>query len=197
MAHDPKESCNHNLDSVAPNYPCPVSRLRVISHNKTKFRDNGTHEKNYFLSIMPMQVYNTPVNFRMGTVRPLWGPGCKLSMIYTLMVGAPGSPAPTPPRGTTVDVFYIDSGRSCISVSTSQGARRQCFLALMVGALGSLALTPPRGEPSTFLRVDGGCSRISSSGTSRGTSSMFFTLMVDAPGSPALARPRGATIDVS
>jgi hypothetical protein len=40
-----------------------------------------------------------------------------------LMVGAPGSPAPTPPR-----------------------RRRQCFLALVVDATGSLASTPPKGS---------------------------------------------------
>jgi hypothetical protein len=60
------------------------------------------------------------------------------------MVGAPGSPALTPPSGSVVDIFYVDGGRSqifastshevvvdifyvdgghsCISVSTSQGA---------------------------------------------------------------------------
>jgi hypothetical protein len=38
------------------------------------------------------------------------------------MVGAPGPPAPTPPRGPTVDFFYVDGGRSWTSSSgTSQG----------------------------------------------------------------------------
>jgi hypothetical protein len=52
--HATEQAHHHNLDSVALNYPCPVSRLRVVSHNKTKCRENGTHEQNYFLSIMPM-----------------------------------------------------------------------------------------------------------------------------------------------
>jgi hypothetical protein len=68
------------------------------------------------------------------------------------MVGTKRSPAPAPPRGATVDIFYIDGGRSQISVSTRQGAYHQHFFALMMGALGSLA-PPPRGATmsSTFI----------------------------------------------
>jgi hypothetical protein len=62
-----------------------------------------------------------------------------------LMVGAPGSPAPAPPRGAVVDDFYVDGARSWISVSTRQGGgHHRCFLALMVGAPGSPALVPLR-----------------------------------------------------
>jgi hypothetical protein len=68
--HAPEQGHNHNLDSVALNYPYPVSRLRVISHNITKCRENGIHEQNYFLSITPMQAYNTPLGSRMGTGPP-------------------------------------------------------------------------------------------------------------------------------
>jgi hypothetical protein len=56
MTHAPEQGHNHNLGSVALNYPCPVSRLRVVSHNRTKCRENETREQNYFLSIMPMHV---------------------------------------------------------------------------------------------------------------------------------------------
>jgi hypothetical protein len=59
------------------------------------------------------------------------------------MVGAPGSPTP-PPKGSIINIFYVDGGRSQISISTSQGVLHRCFLALMVGALGSLASAPPR-----------------------------------------------------
>jgi hypothetical protein len=38
------------------------------------------------------------------------------------MVDALGSPAPAPPRGPAIDIFYVDGGRSQISVSTRQGA---------------------------------------------------------------------------
>jgi hypothetical protein len=101
-----------------------------------------------------------------------------------LMVGALGSPALAPPRGPTINVFYIDGGRSQISISTHQGAHHQYFFALMVGAFGSPALASPRGPgvdvfilmvgaprspsapvrglPSMFLCVDGGCPQISS-----------------------------------
>jgi hypothetical protein len=61
------------------------------------------------------------------------------------MVGTPGTPAPAPLRGVTVDVFYINGGRFRISDSTFQGAHHRRFLALMVGAPGSPALAPPRG----------------------------------------------------
>jgi hypothetical protein len=42
-------------------------------------------------------------------------------------------------------MFFVDGGRSQISASTDQGARRRRFIALMMGALGSPALAPPRG----------------------------------------------------
>jgi hypothetical protein len=108
IAHAPEQGHNHNLDSVALNYPRLVSLLRVMSHNRTKCRENGTREQNYFLSIMPMQVYNTPLGFQMGTGPP---------------------PLRGPPRGPTVDIFYVDDGRSRITNSdTSQGGRRRHFL---------------------------------------------------------------------
>jgi hypothetical protein len=61
------------------------------------------------------------------------------------MVGAPGSPAPAPLIGSAVDVFYVDGGRFWISVSTHQGAHRQCFLALVMDAPRSSAPAPLRG----------------------------------------------------
>jgi hypothetical protein len=122
MTHAHEQGHNHNLHSIALNYPCLARRLRIVSHNRTKCRENGTREQNYFLFIMPMQVYNTPLGSRMGTRTP---------------VGA---------RVHAVDVFYVDGRCSQISSSgTSQGVRCRHFLALMVDALGSLALAPPRG----------------------------------------------------
>jgi hypothetical protein len=109
----------------AMNYPCPISQLRVIRHNRTKCRDNGTIKQNYFLSIMPMQITTHLSN-------PRWGP----------------TPLPPPShksQGPTVDIFYVDGRHSRISVSTHQGPRHQRFLALMVAAPGYSALTPPRG----------------------------------------------------
>jgi hypothetical protein len=135
----PKQGNNHNLDSVALNYPFLVSQLRVMSHNRTKCRENGTREQNYFLSIMPMQVYSTPLGSRMGTA----------------------TPPPTGDRVLAIDVFYVDGGCSRISSSgTSQAACRRCFLALMVGALGSPALAPPRGPTIDIFYIDGGRSWI-------------------------------------
>jgi hypothetical protein len=45
----PEQDHNHNLDSVALNYSYPVSQLRVVSHNRTRCRESGTHEQNYFV----------------------------------------------------------------------------------------------------------------------------------------------------
>jgi hypothetical protein len=67
--------------------------------------------------------------------------GARCQCFLALMVGAPGSPPPAPPRGPIVNVFYIEGGRSRISISTHHGARRRCFLALMMGALGSSGST--------------------------------------------------------
>jgi hypothetical protein len=94
-----------------------------MSYNRIKCRENGTREQNYFLSIMLMHVYNTPLESRMGTGPPLWGPPRgPSSTFFTLMVDAPGSPAPSPPRGPAVNIFYVDGGRSWITSSdTSWG----------------------------------------------------------------------------
>jgi hypothetical protein len=196
MAHAPKQGHNNNLDSVALNYPCPVSRLRVVSHNRTKCRENKTCEQNYFLSITPMQVYNTPLGSRMGIGRPLWGPGCPPSTFFMLMVGAPRSLALAPPRGAVVDVFSVDSGRSQIpSSDTSQGGHRRRFLASMVDALGSPAPAPPRRSTVDVFYVIGGCSRISVRTRQGAHHQCFFALMVDALGSLA-PLPRGLTANV-
>jgi hypothetical protein len=65
--HAPKQGHNHNLDNIALNYPCPISRLRVVGDNRTKSRENETHKQNYFLSTMSMQA-TTPL------LDPRWGP---------------------------------------------------------------------------------------------------------------------------
>jgi hypothetical protein len=103
MAHAAEQIHNHNLDSVTLNYPHPVSRLRVVSHNRTKCKDNGTHDQNYFLSIIPMQVTTHLSDPGWGLDPPRWEPGSPPSMFFTLMVGAPGYPS-APPRAPAVDV---------------------------------------------------------------------------------------------
>jgi hypothetical protein len=49
----------------------------VVSHNKTKCKKNETREQNYFLSIIPMQVYNTSLRCRMGIRPPCGGQGAR------------------------------------------------------------------------------------------------------------------------
>jgi hypothetical protein len=94
-----------------------------VSHNKTKYRENETREQNYFLSIMPMQVYNTHLGFWIGTdppPPPRGGPGCPALVFFTLMVDAPGSLS-APPRGPPSMFLSVDGGRSWFSNSdTSQ-----------------------------------------------------------------------------
>jgi hypothetical protein len=44
----PEQAYNHNLDSVALNYSCPISWLRVIRHNRIKCGESEIHEQNCF-----------------------------------------------------------------------------------------------------------------------------------------------------
>jgi hypothetical protein len=44
----PEQDHNHNLESVALNYPCPVRRLRIVRHNKARHRENEIREQSYF-----------------------------------------------------------------------------------------------------------------------------------------------------
>jgi hypothetical protein len=70
--------------------------------------------------------------------------GARHRRFLALMVDAPESQTPPPPKGAAVDMFYVDGRHSQISISTSQGARHRCFLALMMGAPKSPAPTSPR-----------------------------------------------------
>jgi hypothetical protein len=54
--------------------------------------------------------------------------GARRRCFLALNVGAPGSTTLAPPRGPAIDIFYIDGGRSRISVNASQGAHRRRFL---------------------------------------------------------------------
>jgi hypothetical protein len=111
-----------------------------------------------FLSIMPMQVYNTLLGSRMGTEPPLRGPGCLSLTFFMLMVGAPESLS-SAPRGPSSTFLSVDGGHSRISSSgTSHGAHHRRFLALLVGAPQSPAPAPPRGPTVDVFYVDGGCS---------------------------------------
>jgi hypothetical protein len=93
MAHAPEQDHNHNIDSVALNYPCPVSRSGIIRHNRTKHRENGIRERSYFYLCYLCRSQHT------------FGP-------WTL-VG--------PPRGFAIDVLKKGDGRSRGSDITSQG----------------------------------------------------------------------------
>jgi hypothetical protein len=81
MPHPFEQVHNHNLGSVTLNYACPVSRLRVVSHNRTKHREAGPMSRITSLSTIPMQAYNITFGSRMGTGPPMgaWGPAVDIS----------------------------------------------------------------------------------------------------------------------
>jgi hypothetical protein len=84
-----------------------------------------------------------------------------------LIVGAPRSPTPAPPRGGRHRCFLaLMVGALGSPAPAPHRGPSLTFFKLMVGTPGSPALAPPKGPPSTFLSVDGERSRISSSGTS-------------------------------
>jgi hypothetical protein len=67
-----------------------------------------------------------------------------------LMMGAPGSPTPAPPRGPPSMFLSVDGGRFGItSYDTSRGPAVDILLALRAGAPGSPALAP-HGGPGSF-----------------------------------------------
>jgi hypothetical protein len=156
---------NHNLDIVALNYPCPVSRQRIVRHNGTKHRKNETHERSYFYLCYPCWSHHT-CGSCMETGPPS-APGGSTSTFAMLMVGAPGSPTPTPPGGPPSTFLSVVGGRSRISVSILPGARCRYFLALVVGTPRSPTLTPHREHAVDICYVDGRCFWISVS-TSQG-----------------------------
>jgi hypothetical protein len=151
-AHAPEQGPKHKLDSIALNNPYPISRLRVLSHSRTRCRESKTREQNYFLFIIPMQVYNTPSGSRMeigpslSPLPPVIG-GLPLTF-FALMVGTPGSPT-APPRGATLTFFTL-----MVSATVSPSA-------------------PPRGPPSMSLSVDGGRSQISVNTSQGGAINIF------------------------
>jgi NAD(P)H-flavin reductase len=95
---------NHNSGSVTLNYPCPISRLRVISHSKTNFREAGPHELNYLF------IYHIHAGLQ-----------------YTLQI-PDRDRTPMGAWGTPSTFLSVDGRCSQISVSTSHGARRRHFL---------------------------------------------------------------------
>jgi hypothetical protein len=169
MPHRSEQVYNHNLSSVTLNYPCPVNRQRVVSHNRTKRRVAGPVSRITLCLSYPYKFTTHPSDPRWGTGPP-WGSRGRRRHFLMLMVDTPGSPS-APARGAVVDVFNVDGGRSRISISTRQGACHRRFLTLIVGAPES---------PSTLTG---------------GSSSMFLMLMVDALGSPS-APPRGPAVNV-
>jgi hypothetical protein len=105
---------------------------------------------------------------------PPWGG--RRRYFLALMVGAPGSSAPSPLRGApSTFLALMVATPGSLAPSPPRGAHRRWFLAFMVDTLGSPAPVPPRGPPSMFVSVNGGCSQISSSDTLQGGSLSMFS----------------------
>jgi hypothetical protein len=196
MTHAPKQGHNHNLDCVALNYLCPINQLKVVSHNRTKCRENGTREQNYFLS-HTYAGQSIPFGSRMGTGTPTGARG--LSLTFFNVDGWRSRISVSTHRGGPSSTFLnIDGGRFWISSSsTPLGGPPSTFFSVDGGRSQISVSTHQGGLPSMFPSVDGGRSRISSSGTSQGTHHRcFLALMVTASGSLAPTPPRRPTIDI-
>jgi hypothetical protein len=192
MTHATEQGHNHNLDSAALNYPCPVNRLRVVSHNRTKHREVRPVSKiTFYLSCLCM--FTTHLLDPGWTLYPPRGPRPTFDIFLALMVGATGSPAPPPggppstfisvddersrisvstSQGVAVSIFNVDGGHSRISDTASQWAHRRRFLMLMMDVPRSLS-APPRGSTVDIFNVDGRCFRISGT-TSQGATVDIF-----------------------
>jgi hypothetical protein len=97
----PEQDHNHNLDSVALNYPCPVIRLWIVRHNGTKCRENETREWSYLYLCCSCRPHHTFESWFESE----------------------------PPRGSrpTIDVSDIGGRRSWTPDSASQGAHHRCL----------------------------------------------------------------------
>jgi hypothetical protein len=103
MTHTPKQDHNNNLDSVTLNYLCPVSRPRIVRHNRAKRGENGIHERGYFYL-------------------------CCLYRSQHMLGQQTESGPPKGARGPAIDVSELSGGRSRTSGTISQGACCRRFL---------------------------------------------------------------------
>jgi hypothetical protein len=182
MPHPPGQVLNHNLGSVTLNYPCLISRLRVISHDKTKHRVVGPVSRITLCLSYPCWFTTHPSDPGRGPdPPPPRGPGGPPSTFLVLMVGAPESLAAAPRGARHQHFLALMVGAPKFTDSTSQGGCHRRFLALMVGAPGFSGNTRQGGPSSTFSRDDGGQSRIFISTRQGARHRCFLALMVGAP----------------
>jgi hypothetical protein len=74
--HAPEQGHNYNLDRVALNYPCLISRLRIVRHIRTKCRENGTYEQHYIFSFYRAYAgHNAPFGPQVGIGTPTGAKG--------------------------------------------------------------------------------------------------------------------------
>jgi hypothetical protein len=126
--HTPLEQAyNHNLDSVTLNYPCPVSRLRIVSHNRTMRRVAGPMSRIILCLLYPCRFAYTSLRSRMKTGPPQRSQGVHHRCFLALMVGAPGFSCRTSQGGPPLTFLALMVGSPGFSVSTSQEAIHRCF----------------------------------------------------------------------
>jgi hypothetical protein len=129
------------------NKSCPVSRLRVVRHNRTKYRESGPREQSCFYLCFPCMLQHTfwifdgewtPHGALGGRHRRLrhrsWalpdfrhrllgGP----TVVIFVLSGGRSQISITVSKGPTIDVFTLSGGHSQISVTSSLGVCHRCF----------------------------------------------------------------------
>jgi hypothetical protein len=126
MSHAPEQDHNHNLDSVASNYPCPVRRPRIVIDKRAKRREKGIDERSYFYL-------------------------CCLCRSQHMRGQQIESGPPRGTRGSPSMFFCVDGVRSRIFSSATQGVRCRRFLCWW-WVLPHLWHCLPQGPPSTIFR---------------------------------------------
>jgi hypothetical protein len=162
MAHPPEQVHYHELGSVKLNYPCPISRQRVVSHSRMRCREVGPVNRITFC-------LSNPCRFTAHLLDPgwepdtPWGPGGPPLTFLVLMVGAPTFSSITSHGGLSSTFFSVDGGCSWILWHHLPVAHRQCFWAFMVGAPEFSDSTSQGAHRWHFLVLMVGTPRLSSS----------------------------------
>jgi hypothetical protein len=103
MSHPPEQVHNHNSCSVTLNCPCPVSRPRAVSHNRTKRKVVGPVSRITPCLSYPCR-FTTHPSHPEWEPDPLWGPGGPPSIFFNIDEGIPGSLTALA-KGAVIDVF--------------------------------------------------------------------------------------------
>jgi hypothetical protein len=107
-----------------PGFPTPPSRGATID----VFYVDGGHSRSSVSTRQGPRRRHFYVDGGYSRTSVSTSQGARHQHFLPLMVGAPGSLAPAPPSGPTVDLFYVDGGCSQTSISTYKRAHHRHFL---------------------------------------------------------------------